>query len=231
MLKRICKKKIIISLIILGIITILYTIPSKNSDANITKKITYVNYELKNSEIYLLDKNNYLTRVKISTNNDGKNLVNEIINILACNETSKIPNNLKCILNKNTKINNISIKDNTIKIDLSDDILNVDKSLEEKSIESLVYSLTSIENIDNIILYINGKILDKLPKNNIILPSTLNRNFGINKKYNITSTNNISKTTIYYINKTEDNTFYTPITLVNNDNRESISRNLKLHLL
>jgi hypothetical protein len=222
MLKKICTKKLIISIIILSLITILYKIPDKNDNNKITKKISYVNYELKNNEIYLLDKNNYLTRIKIPTNNEGNKLVEELINILNCNNTSKIPNGLKCILNSNTKINNINIKNNTLKIDLSKDLLDVDESLEEKSIEALVYSLTSIDGINNIIIYIDGKILSKLPKSNTTLPSTLNREFGINKKYNLTNTQNISKTTIYYVNKTNDNIFYTPITLISNDTREKI---------
>ena len=33
---------------------------------------------------------------------------------------------------------------------------------------------------------------------------------------------NISKTTVYFINKIEDNIYYTPVTLVNNDTREKI---------
>ena len=222
MFKRICTKKITISIIILVLINILYFIPDKKEEDNVSKKISYVNYELNSTDIYLFDKNNYLTRIKISTNNEKENLVKEIFSILSCNDTSKIPNGFTCTINKDTKINSLDIKNNILKIDLSSNFLDIDKNLEEKSLESLIYSLTSIEEIKNIIIYIDGKILTKLPKNNITLPNTLNRDFGINKKYNLTSTNNISKTTIFYINKYDNNIFYTPITLINNDTREKI---------
>lgn len=223
MLKRICKKKLIISSIVLLLILTLYLIPN-NDDNNINTKISYVNYELKTHEVYLLDNNNYLTRVKIPTHYEGKKLVEELLNILICNDISKdkIPNNFKCVINKNTVINKINIKNNTIKIDFNNSLLETNKNQEEKVIESIVYTLTSINNINNIIIYIDGKLLTKLPKNNINIPTSLSRNFGINKKYNLTSTNNISKTNVYYVNKQLDKTYYTPITLVNNDNREKI---------
>lgn len=223
MLKRICKKKLIISSIVLLLILTLYLIPN-NDDNNINTKISYVNYELKTHEVYLLDNNNYLTRVKIPTHYEGKKLVEELLNILICNDISKdkIPNNFKCVINKNTVINKINIKNNTIKIDFNNSLLETNKNQEEKVIESIVYTLTSINNINNIIIYIDGKLLTKLPKNNINIPASLSRNFGINKKYNLTSTNNISKTNVYYVNKQLDKTYYTPITLVNNDNREKI---------
>ena len=223
MLKRMCKKNIIISSIILLLITVLSIMPN-DKNKKIEQKISYVNYELNTQEVYLLDSNNYLNRVKIASHSTGEELVNELIEILTCNSSSsdKIPNGFKCILNNKTKINSINIKDNLIKIDFNSYVLDTNKELEEKTIESIVYTLTNIENINKIIIYIDGKLLTKLPQNNITIPSTLSRDFGINKKYQLTSTKNINKTTIYYINKLNNKNYYTPITLINNDNREKI---------
>lgn len=227
MLKRICKKKLIISSIILTLILFLYKVPNsykhlENNDNNIEQKIKYINYEVKTNEVYLIDNNNYLSRVKIATENENEKLIYELIDILTCNGSNqdKIPNNFKCVLNENTKTNDVSIKNNTLKIDLSKEFLETNN--EEQVIESLVYTLTALDNIDNIIIYIDGKLLNKLPKSNITLPSTLNRNIGINKKYELTNTNKINKTNIYYINKVNDTIYYTPITLINNDSREKI---------
>lgn len=223
MLKRICKKKIIISSIILLLIGILYKIPNKNNNDynNIPKKISYVNYELQTNEVYLLDENNYLTRVKIQTKYDKEKLVKEILNILICNEDNdKIPNGFKCLIDKNTKINNVEIKNNTVKIDLSKELFNT--KTDEIIIESIIYSLTSIDNINNVIIYIDGKLLNKLPNMNINIKSPLDRGYGINKKYEINDTKNITKTTIFYVNDSLDNTYYTPITLINNDTRDKI---------
>lgn len=222
MLKRICTKKIIISSIVLLTIGVLYCIPTNKQ--NIKKEISYVNYDLETSEVFLLDQNNNLSRVKIATNHQDEELIDEVVNILICNGEGedKIPNDFKCTINSNTKINSINLKDNTLKIDLSKQLLDTKKELEEKVIESLIYSLTGIKEVKNVILYIDGEILTNLPQNNITLPTTLNRDIGINKKYDLTSNKDITKTTIYYINKYNDTTYYTPITLVNNDTRDKI---------
>ena len=87
---------------------------------------------------------------------------------------------------------------------------------EERIIEAIVYTLTSIENVNYVIIYMEGEILTKLPQSKITLPSTLDRSIGINKEYNITSKNNIHKTTIYYVSKFNDNTYYVPVTKINN---------------
>ena len=223
MLKRMYKKNIIISSIILLLIIVLSIIPN-NKHNKIEQKISYVNYELKTQEVYLLDNNNYLNRVTIPLSTTKEELATELIEILTCNSKSsdKIPNGFKCILNSNTKINSISIKDNIIKLDFNKYLLDTSKELEEKTIESIIYTLTNIDNINTIIIYIDGNILTKLPQNNIIIPSILSRDFGINKKYKLNSTKNINKTTIYYINKLYDKNYYTPITLVNNDTRDKI---------
>lgn len=227
MLKRICKRKLIISSIILTLILFLYKVPnsnkySKNTYNKIEQRIKYINYQLKTNDVYLIDNNNYLSRVKIATENEDKKLIYELLNILTCNSSDqdKIPNGFKCVLNEKTKVNSVSIKNNTLKIDLSKDFLETNN--EEQVIESLVYTLTALDTVNNIIIYKDGKLLDKLPKSNITLPSTLNRNIGINKKYELTNTNKISKTNIYYINKVDDMIYYTPITLINNDAREKI---------
>ena len=224
MLKRICRKKLIISSTVLLIIGILYCLPVSKKESPIKTELNYVNYDIKTNEVYLLNKNNYLTRVKIATENTDEELVDEILNILICDGEGedKIPNGFQCTINKDTKINSISLKNKLLKLDMSDNFLDTSKELEEKSLESLVYSLTGIDEVDQIIVYLNGHILTNLPQNNINLPSTLSRDFGINKKYELTSSKNIDRTTIYYIDRNNDNIYYTPVTLVSNDAREKI---------
>lgn len=223
MIKKICRKKIIISITILLITFLLHNFPiKKNNKIDIKQEISYVSLEKKTNEVYLLDNNNLINRVKIVTTGEKEDLIKELIGVLTCESIykDKIPNNLNCIINKNTKINKIELKNKTLKIDFNEYLL--DTNIEEKTIESLVYTLTSLDEINNLIIFINGKILTKLPKSNISLPSTLNRNFGINKKYNLIDTKNINKTTIYYINKIDNNIYYVPVTLINNDSREKI---------
>ena len=65
--------------------------------------------------------------------------------------------------------------------------------------------------------------MSKLPKTKINLPSTLNRSFGINKEFNLTSTKDITDVTVYYINQINDNYYYVPVTKYLNDTRDKIT--------
>ena len=217
------KNRILICVLVLFTLLIMYIIPNKEeNNLIITTELEYIE-DAKVSDIYLLDQNNYLGCTKIIVDNDdiekkAKELLESLI--IDGKKQNNIPSGFKPILPSTTKINKITYKDNTIKIDLSKDIF--DSNEEEKIIESIVYTLTSINEIKYVIIYIDGNILTRLPKSNITLPTTLDRSYGINKEYNINSNKNITKTTIYYISKFNDSEYYVPVTKVTNDYREKI---------
>ena len=223
MIKRISLKKISMCLLALLSIFIFYLFPN-NKKLKIKKEINYID-EANKSTIFLLDKNNYLA--KTSINIDDKNIKNKAKKLLLALINGEkyeniIPNGFKSIIPSNTKILNIYYKDNVIKVDFSDDLLDIKKEYEEKIIEEIVYTLTSIDKIKYVIIYINGEILTKLPKSNITIPATLDRNFGINKEYNLTSSENINKTTVYYLNKNNNDYYYIPVTKINNSKKEKV---------
>lgn len=219
MIKRISLKKI--SICIIALISIFLFNFFSNNELKINKTLEYK--ENISSTIFLLDENNYLAKTSINLDDKSIKLKAKKLLLALINDEKYqdiIPNGFKSIIPSNTKILNIYYKDNVIKVDFSSDLLNVDKQFEEKIIEDIVYTLTSIKEIKYVIIYVNGEILTKLPKSNIILPATLDRNFGINKEYNINSDKDIVKTTVYYINKYNDNYYYVPVTKINNSNKQ-----------
>lgn len=226
MIKKIYLKKLVISSLALFAFFLIYFIPNnKRDDFIIKQKVEYVNKEVITKDIYLLDKNNYLAKTQIvvdgsTTLEIAKELLNALIEEGKLSE--KIPNGFKALIPINTKIIDLDYKDNLLKINFSQELLDTNKELEEKIVESIIYTLTSLEDIKQIMILIDGKILTKLPQSNINLPSVLDRSFGINKEYNIRSNKDISKTTIYYINKYNDLEYYVPVTKINNDNRNKI---------
>ncbi|MDO4962867.1 MAG: GerMN domain-containing protein [bacterium] len=225
MLKKIYIKKLTLCAIVLFAIFLIYLIPNKEDKLKYNEEIEYVNSNVFTSTIYLLDANNLLASTKIITKQTSiKEKANELIESLIIDGPMQdnIPNGFKPIIPANTKILDLKYNDGTIKINFSNDLMNTDISKEEKIIEAITYTLTSIDNIKYVIIYVEGEILTKLPKSKINLPSTLDRSFGINKEYNIDNTNNIEKTTIYYISEFNSNKYYIPVTKVNNDSREKI---------
>ncbi|MBR1416388.1 MAG: GerMN domain-containing protein [Bacilli bacterium] len=229
MLKKAIKKRIIITFMTLFIILIIYLIPvNKNYEKTITlnKNVNYV---------YLLNNKNMLIRANVigsNSNQDILNKVKEIVDSLTVNSKTSnyINDKLKPIIPENTKVLDLSLNDNILKINFSKELLNINEKLEEKLIESLVYSITEIDRIKNLMIFVDGNSLTKLPHSNKSLPILLNRDYGINKVYDITTISNTSKYTIYYYTNIEENYNAVPVTIFTNnsdDKIEVIIKNLK----
>ena len=224
MIKKKILRKFLIATSALFALLLVYLIPKEENNLDINQELNYID-EVTTHSIYLLDDYSYLGKTKIVINSkDIENKVKELVEILISGGKgeNKIPNGFKAILPSETKILSVKYENNLIKIDFSKDLLDISKDLEEKMIEALVYTITSVEDVKNIIIYVEGNILTKLPQTGINLPSTLDRNFGINKTYDFTRTKDINQVTIYYLNKHNDNLYYTPVTKYLNDNRDKI---------
>ena len=225
MLKKMLYRKIAVASSILVVMLMLYLIPSNKEEITIPQKLEYV-YPNDLEVIYLLDNNNYLSRTKISVNNtDNISKSKDLIEGLTINGKKHdiIPNGFKSLLPEKTKVINLSLTNNILKIDFSKEFNNIKKEYEAKLIESLTYTLTSIDGIDKIEIYIEGVKLTHLPNSKIKLPEYLDKNYGINKQYELTTLSDIDSYTIYYVFNYNDNTYYTPVTkYINNENQDKV---------
>ena len=227
MLKRIMYKKIAIASSIVLIMLMLYLIPSNKEEIDLNKnqRLEYI-YPNDLEVIYLLDTNNYLSRTKISvTNKDEISKATDLIEGLTINGKKKdiIPNGFKSLLPENTKVIDLKLKDNILTINFSKEFNNIKEEYEEKLIESLTYTLTSINGIDKIEIYIENQKLTNLPNSKAKLPEYLDKKYGINKKYEITSLSDIDSYTIYYIFNYNEETYYTPVTkYINNQKQDKV---------
>ena len=225
MIKRKIMRKLIVTSSILFAFILVYFIPKDKELKNVKEELEYNYKDVVKETIYLLDNNNYLGKAEIAlSTNDTVTMVRELLETLITDGIGedKIPNGFTSIIPSDTKINSIELDKGILKVDFSKELLDVKKELEEKVIESIIYTVTEVKEIDKVVIFVDGKILTKLPKSNINLPTTLDRSFGINKKYDITTVKDITPVTIYYINKHNNNTYYVPVTKYINDDREKI---------
>ena len=222
MLKRISLRKIGLTTIALLAILLMYLFP-KNDNLKVKEKLEYTSL-INMSDIFLLDKNNYVSLTKVVLSESQiENKARELLTILTVGSDSKIPSGFKAIIPPDTKILSLKYEKGLIKVDFSKEILDISKQNEEKMVEAIIYTLTSIDDVNKIIIYVEGDILTKLPKTKKNLPSTLDRTYGINKEYDFTKTTSINDITIYYVNKIEDVDYYIPVTKYLNDEREKIT--------
>ena len=213
MIKNMTIRKISTASILLFICFLFMLFPVEENVINLEGKesIEYINNENDTHEIYMVNKDNYVARTMV--------LLNEILEylIIGGKKESNVPNGFRSIIPSGTEIKSIEIKEGLLKINFSKELLEIDKELEEKMLESIVYSLTSINEIKGILIYVEGDLLTVLPKNKINLPSILTRDIGINKVYNLIDTKDIVSTTVYYIGENNDNYYYVPVTKIENN--------------
>ena len=227
MLKKMLLRKIAVATSLVLIMLMLYFIPTNKEEIDLNKnqQLEYI-YPNDLEVIYLLDNNNYLSRTKASVNNqDELTKATDLIEILTENgkKHSTIPNGFKTLLPKNTKVIDLTLKDKILTINFSKEFNNVTIDYEEKLIESLIYTLTSIEGIDKIKILIEDKPLTELPNSKTKLPEYLDKHYGINKQYELTSLEDIDSYTIYYVLNYNDEVYYTPVTkYINNQNQDKV---------
>ena len=215
-------KKILVASSLLVVLFMLYLIPTKKEVEFAETNLEYV-YPNDLETVYLLDSNDYVARVLISASNDSIiSKATSLIDALTIGgkKENVIPNGFRSIIPSGTKVNDIELEDGVLVINFSKDILDIDKKYEDKMIESLAYTLTSINGIDSIKLLLDGKELKKLPNSNKLLPTFLDKSYGINKIYEITNVGNIDSYTVYFVNSVNDNKYYIPVTKYVNDYKQ-----------
>ncbi len=227
MLKRKALRKIIITTFSFLTVLVICIIPEKlgSHDNYLDTEIDleYVN-NLGTNEIYLLGPNQYLVKTNILLEEENINTkIRQIVDYLTVQKSDKIPTGLSGIIPSDTKVNAIEIKEGIVTIDFSKELLNVSEELEERVIEAITYSMINLDGIEGVTIKIDGELLTELPKTKKQIPEVLNRNFGINKVFDIDNLNGIQKVTLYYIDKINNQNYYVPVTKYLNDDREKIN--------
>lgn len=228
MLKKFTIRKIAITSLLLLLAIILYNYPE---EINTVKETP----QHKTMDIYLIDNHDYVAMTKINSNSSNSyDQIPELINSLTIgNNNDNLPEGFKAIIPENTKLLEYDLKDNLLKVNFSKEFLNINSESENKMIEALVYSLTTIKEVKNVMIFVEGERLLKLPNSGKPLDIYLNRNYGINKVIDINDIHDTSMVTIYYLSKQNDY-YYIPVSYISNnksDKIEIIINNLKANKL
>ena len=214
MITNFLKHKIPLLLIITIILLIYSLIPNHN--ANVIYEDVFKDC------VYVLNEDQYLERTKEYISASGMiNQIKEKIEILTIdsNKAKLLLDGYQPLIPKNTKIIDLTIEDDIVKINFTKELLNVSASTEDQMIEAIIYTLTESEGINQVMIFVEGNILNELPNSKKNLPTTLTRDYGINKSFNLNNYKSTNKTTIYYLSKSNN---YIPVTFINNDPKEKI---------
>lgn len=228
MIKRILSRRVIVATSALFALFLVYMIPKNQvyQLKDVKENIEYVETQVAEQTVYLMNQDGLLGRTKVVSNDEIdplKEVKSALLTLIkeGPNE-SRVPNGFKAIIPVETKINSIELTDGILKVDFSKELLDVKEEMEEKVVEAIIYTATSIKEVKSVILFVDGDVLTKLPKSGTNLPSMLDRTFGINKEYDLKSTSKINQVTVYYVDEYNDNYYYVPVTKYLNDDRDKI---------
>lgn len=218
MLRKSSIRRIMLATLALFLLLIIYFFPTTPS---ISESLSYI--EKEEMPIFLVDNIEYIARTSIVKNSDNTDdLIKEVIESLTIgsNKSNYIREGFKAVIPEGTKVLDIKLEDSILTINFSKELLNVSQDSEEKMLEAIIYSLTEIESVKKIKILVEGEPLTNLPNSNKKIPELLDKNYGINKIYNLDSIKDTSKTTIYYLSKYNDYYYYVPVTKISNENLE-----------
>ncbi len=218
MIKRYAMNKIFVSTLVFGLLVLFYLVPSPSFEMEVVEED---NKDRKENVVYLLDEDNYVSRViSYYDESDIEELIREKIKILINGDKSL--GKFYSLIPKNTILKDVKIEKDSVYLNFNKEILSVNKYLEESMIEAIVFSLTEINGINNIYINVESEKLTKLPNSGREIPYPLTRSFGINKKYDLNSLNDIDKTTIYFVKSSDEMEYYVPVTKVSNTSSSKI---------
>lgn len=224
MLKSRAIRKIFITTLSLFVFMVIYSIPSLETTYTLKTNLEIESTTgLATDNIYLLNDDGYLVKSRVlleSTKIEDK--VKELLDYLIIKKDNYFPKGLFPYIPKDTKVLNVLCGDGKITIDFSKEFYDLKVDSEKQVISGIVYSILDLDDIEEVILLVEGEVLDEYPNTHEKIKSPLTKSIGINEEYNLTSRDDISKVVIYYLTPINQDLYYVPVTKFVNDDRDKI---------
>ena len=224
MLKSKAIRKIFITTLSLFIFLFLYSLPTLDDSYVLRTNLEIESTTgLATDNIYLLNEDGYLVKSRVLL--EGTTLedkIKEILEQLIISDDNHFPKGLFAYIPKNTKVLNVLCGEGKVTVDFSSQFLDMDVHEEKQIISGIVFSILDLDDIEEVIILVEGTVLSEYPNTKEKLSSPLNKNIGINQEYELTSREDVSKVVIYYLSRINDEMYYVPVTKYLNDSRDKI---------
>ncbi|WP_010651075.1 GerMN domain-containing protein [Oceanobacillus massiliensis] len=128
--------------------------------------------------------------------------------------TPILPNGFQAVLPEGTEVLGMNLQeDGTMIVDFSEEFKNYEAEEELKILEAMTHTLTQFENVNKVMVRINGNQLNEMPVNGTPINEGYSRANGIN----ITDTDILDlvdskAVTMYYPAEHDENRYYVPVT-------------------
>lgn len=189
----------------------------EETEANENENADDMDSETVARQLYLLDVNGMIASQTLELPNlESKEVATQVLEYLVKEGpvTSILPNGFQPILPAGTEVLGLDLQeDGTLIVDVSKEFENYEAEDELKILQSMTYTLTQFDSVDDIQLWINGYPHDEMPVNGTPITDGYSRVNGIN----IIETDTIDllnskAVTMFYPSEYNDNQYYIPIT-------------------
>ena len=219
-MKKKALNRIFFTTIIFFIVFTLYSLKDINMKTEIKEE-----KKGEESYIYTLNDDGFIskTSVYVSKTLTLEERIREKLEIMVeeNDKNALLPSYFNPILPENTKIEEVKVEDSLVKVYFSKELMNITEEQSEKMIEAITYTIID-ENILGIEIYVDNEMLKYVPHTKKEIPAMLTKDFGINKDYNLSSTNNIIKLVMTYYGNENGKYYEIPVTKYVNDEREKL---------
>jgi len=214
-MKKILSKKNLVFIFPFLALVITIIAVSTNKDLVKPQTIETTNeMEVSYKRVYTISEDNSLVVPLTATCPSSSNIAEDMLCVLnLLKEDSPVTSSagFTYTLNKNVKINAIEIDQNVASIDFSSEFNDYPVAKERKILESLVWSLSQFDQVDGLIIKVNGLVLEKMPQNNTPLPPLLTKAIGINHYLGDSDVYNTTSITVFYESEINNLSYLVPV--------------------
>lgn len=123
-----------------------------------------------------------------------------------------LPDGFRAVIPQDTVVD-VKLEDGTITADFSKEFGTYNPEDEAKILQAITWTLTQFDNVNNVVISVNGYKLDEMPVNSTPIPTDLSRADGINiDNSGVVDITNSRPVTLYFYVQNEDVEYYVPVT-------------------
>lgn len=196
-------------------------VKSKEDLQKVSKNVKYIQRTL-----FLSDANGLLVPQTVGlpeTNSPARQVLEYLVQDGPITEL--LPNGFQAILPADTEVKNVAIdRRGNLTADFSKEFLEARAQDQEKTVQSVVWTLTQLDNVKSVTLKADGKTLDEWPDSGRAIGKSLTRADGINTMFGgVADVTGSEALTVYYLTANKEKSYAVPVTIRNSGEQDKIS--------
>lgn len=164
-------------------------------------------------DLYLIDDNGLVVPYTVDlpkTDSAARQVLEYLVAGGPLNEM--LPDGFRAVIPQDTVVD-VNLKDGTLTADFSKEFGTYNPEDEEKILQAITWTLTQFDNVNNVVISVNGYPLDEMPVNGTPIPADLSRADGINiDNSGVVDITNSRPVTLYFYVQNEEAEYYVPVT-------------------